>query len=116
MPGAKGVINPSQTFTQKLASTPSPTSTIDKRELNWIAQQFDIYLRKIPFAVTVYALVDFFVLSSNSDNHLMSDELGEDRMGVVADWVNNAIGRVVVLAGIVASILFIENLTFNPVQ
>lgn len=111
MPGAKGLANPSIESVQKYAYN----QKIDKRELEWIAQQFDIYMRKIPFAVTVYALLDFFVLSPGNGQEVLSDELEEDRMGVVMDWVSGAATRVGILAAIVFGIIFIENLTYHPV-
>ncbi len=114
MPGAKGVANPSAAFQTKITQY-SYNNQIDKRELNWIAQQFDIYLRKIPLAVTLYALLDFFVLSPNMTPDLLTDELEEDRMGVITEWVSGAAFRVGVLASIVAVIIFVENLTYHPV-
>lgn len=111
MPGTKGLpANPSiqalQTYTYN--------EKIDKRELEWIAQQFDIYMRKIPFAVTVYALLDFFVLSPGDNRDVLSDELEDDRTSVVMDWASRAVVRIGILASIVFGIIFIENLTFHP--
>ncbi len=88
---------------------------INKRELEWIAQQFDIYMRKIPFAVTVYALLDFFVLAPSNSRDVLSDELEDDRMGVAMDWVSSAAAKAGTLALIVVGIIFIENLTYHPV-
>ena len=110
MPGAKGIANPSLQQQQYVYN-----EKIDKRELEWIAQQFDIYMRKIPFTVTLYALLDFFVLSPGNNPDVLSDELEEDRMGVVMDWVSSATMRVGILASIVVSIIFIENLTYHPI-
>lgn len=109
MPGAKGLSNPAiqqqqYTYNEK----------IDKRELEWIAQQFDIYMRKIPFAVTVYALLDFFVLAPSNSRDVLSDELEDDRMGVVMDWASSAATKAGTLALIVVGIIFFENLTFHP--
>lgn len=111
MPGAKGLANPSIQSVQKYTYN----QKIDKRELEWIAQQFDIYMRKIPFAVTVYALLDFFVLSPGNGQEVLIDELEEDRTGVVMDWVSGAASRVGILTAIVFGIIFIENLTYHPV-
>ena len=113
MPGAKGISNPSQLYQQQIRQY-TYNEKIDKRELEWIAQQFDIYMRKIPFAVTLFALVDFFILSPASTPDVLSDELEDDRMGVVADWFSNALSKLGVLAGIVVAIIFVENLTYHP--
>lgn len=114
MPGAKGLANPS-IQAQMAMQKNTYHDKIDKNELEWIAQQFDIYMRKIPFAVTVYALLDFFVLSPANSPDLLSEELEEDRGAVVKDWVSGAISKIGVLASIVLAIIFIENLTYHPV-
>lgn len=114
MPGAKGGLSPSATTSAAAAGkTLTISPEISKRELNWIAQQSDIYMRKIPFAVTLYALLDFFVLPNSQD--VMSDELDDDRMAVASDWVQRAALRLGVLFSIVMFIIFIENMTYNPV-
>jgi hypothetical protein len=116
MPGAKGLVNPSVTLMQQQQQY-NYHEQIDKRELEWIAQQFDIYMRKIPFAVTLYALLDFFVLSPGSANtrDIMIDELEDDPNGVAMEWVSNAASKGAILASIVVAIIFIENLTYHPV-
>lgn len=114
MPGAKGLANPSIQQLQQQQQY-SYNAKIDKRELDWIAQQFDIYMRKIPFAVTLYALLDFFVLSPNGNaRDVLSDELEDDRMAVVKDWVSSATMKFGILVSIVFAIIIIENLTFHP--
>ncbi len=120
MPGAKGYINPSPSISGSSIQSQSQYNyqqTIQKQELEWITQQFDIYMRKIPFAVTLYALIDFFVISPSSSSYssdLLSEELEEDRAGVVMDWIAGATQKLFVLAGIVVAIIFIENLTYHP--
>ena len=113
MPGAKGISNPSQLYQQQIRQY-TYNEKIDKRELEWIAQQFDIYMRKIPFAVTLFALLDFFILSPANTPDVLSDELEDDRTGVVAEWFSNALSKLGVLAGIVVAIIFVENLTYHP--
>ena len=121
MPGSKGMANPSfldihmDIDMDQSRSKYTYHEKIDKRELEWIAQQFDIYMRKIPFAVTVYALLDFFVLSPGNNPDFISDELEEDRTGLVRDWLYNATMKAGILASIVVGIIFIENLTYHPV-
>jgi len=111
MPGAKGLSNPS---IQQQSQQYVYNEKITKRELEWIAQQFDIYMRKIPVAVTVYALLDFFVLAPSNSRDVLSDELEDDRMGVVMDWASSAAAKLGTLALIVVGIIFIENLTYHP--
>jgi len=108
MPGAQGVTNPA---VQPAQYTYKPK--IDKEELNWIAQQFDIFQRKIPFVVTLYALLDFFVLPKGPD--VLSDELEDDRMAVVQEWVSGAVSKLGVISILVIGIIFVENLTYHPV-
>ena len=94
-----------------------PTETykteISKKEVQWISQQFDIYMRILPQAVLLYALLDFFVLPTS--RAVMSDELEEDRMAVVKDWAGRAVVRLGVFSTIVAVTIVFENVFYNPI-
>lgn len=93
--------------------TPTYNKEISKKEINWIAQQFDTYLSKLPQAAIIFALLDFFVLPTSKS--VYSDELEEDRVEVVKDFVGRSLVRVGVFSGIVAITLVFENLFNNPV-
>lgn len=111
MPGAKG----SKPIPKSSALLPTPTynKEIDKEELLWISQQFDIYLRRLPQAAILYALLDFFVLPTS--RAVMSDELEEDRMKVVKEWASRTVFRVGVFSTIVAATVVFENLFYHPI-
>jgi hypothetical protein len=93
--------------------TPTYNKEISKKEINWIAQQFDTYLSKLPQAAIIFALLDFFVLPTSKS--VYSDELEEDRVEVVKDFVGRSLVRVGVFSGIVVITLVFENLFNNPV-
>lgn len=111
MPGVKG----SKPIPKSTALLPTPTynKEIDKREILWISQQFDIYLRRLPQAVFLYALLDFFVLPTSRS--VISDELEEDRLKVAGEWASRAVFRVGVFSAIVAVTSLYENLFYHPI-
>ena len=111
LPGAKD----SKPISRSTAFLPTETynKEISKKEVLWISQQFDIYMRKLPQAVFIYALLDFFVLSTS--RAVMSDELEEDRMAVVKDWAGRAVVRVGVFSTIVAATILFENVFNNSI-
>ena len=111
MPGAKD----SRPISRSTAFLPTETfkTDISKKEVRWISQQFDIYMRIFPQAVLVYALLDFFVLPTS--RAFMSDELEEDRMAVVKDWAGRAVVRVGAFSTIVAATIVFENVFYNPI-
>jgi len=111
MPGVKGSTPLSKT-TYNLP-TPTYNKEISKKEILWISQQFDIYLRKLPQAVIIYALLDFFVLPTS--RAVMSDELEDDRMVVVKDWAGRAVFRAGVFSTIVAVTIVFENVFYHPI-
>jgi len=88
------------------------TEEIGKRELEWIARSADLLTRRLPTAITVYALLDFFVLPNQPD--LLSDELEDDRMGVAREWVGGTSVRLGVLLGVVLLTIFCENAFYHP--
>jgi len=112
MPGAKG----SKEIPRNEAFLPTPTYTkeINKREILWISQQFDIYLRRLPQAAFIYALLDFFVLPTS--RAVISDELEEEggRADVAKAWAGRAVFRLGVFSAIVASTSVFENLFYHP--
>lgn len=93
--------------------TPTYNKEISKKEINWIAQQFDTYLSKLPQAAILFALVDFFVLPTSKP--VYSDELEEDRVEVVKEFVGRSLVRLGVFSGIVVITLAFENIFNNPV-
>lgn len=93
--------------------TPTYLKEINKREINWIAQQFDTYLSVLPRAAIVFALLDFFILPTSKS--VYSDELDEDRVSVVKDFVGRSIFRLGVFSSIVAVTIAFENIFNNPV-
>jgi hypothetical protein len=93
--------------------TPTYNKEISKKEINWIAQQFDTYLSKLPQAAIIFALLDFFVLPPSKP--VFSDELEDDKVEVVKDFVGRSLVRVGVFSGIVAITLVFENVFNNPV-
>jgi len=111
MPGAKD----SRPIPRSTAFLPTETykTEISKKEVRWISQQFDIYMRILPQAVLLYALLDFFVLPTS--RAVMSDELEEDRMAVVKDWAGRAVVRLGVFSTIVAVTIVFENVFYNPI-
>lgn len=111
MPGVKG----SRPISRSTALLPTPTynKEIDKKEVLWISQQFDIYLRRLPQAVILYALLDFFVLPTSRS--VISDELEEDRLKVVGEWASRAIFRMGVFSAIVAVTVVYENIFYHPI-
>eukprot|EP00979_Chaetoceros_neogracilis_P000788 scaffold169_cov279-Chaetoceros_neogracile.AAC.10 len=111
LPGAKD----SKPISRSTAFLPTETynKEISKKEVLWISQQFDIYMRKLPQAVFIYALLDFFVLPTS--RAVMSDELEEDRMAVVKDWAGRAVVRVGVFSTIVAATILFENVFNNSI-
>lgn len=111
MPGVKG----STPISRTTAFLPTPTynKEISKKEVLWISQQFDIYMRKIPQAVFLYALLDFFVLPTSKA--VMSDELEDDRMGVVKEFAGRAVFRAGVFSSIVAATIVFENVFYHPI-
>lgn len=111
MPGVKG----SEEVSRTTAFLPTPTynKEINKKEVLWISQQFDIYMRRLPQAVFLYALLDFFVLPTSRS--VMSDELEDDRMGVAKEWAGRAVFRVGVFGGIVVATTLFENVFYHPI-
>jgi len=111
MPGVKG----SEAISRSTYNLPTPTynKQIDKKEILWIAQQFDIYMSKLPTAVILYALLDFFVLPTSRS--VMSDELEDDRMGVVKEWAGRAAFRAGVFSTIVVATIAFENVFYHPI-
>lgn len=103
MPGAK-VPSPIPTY--------SYTEEISPREVEWIARSADLYTRRLPMAITVYALLDFFVLPNQPD--LLNDEVENDRTGVFREWVGGASVRLGVLLGVVFLTIFCENAFYHP--
>jgi len=104
----------------KMPGVPVPkTSTyninpeITRRELDHIARETDIYMRKIPQAMILYGLLDFFVLPASKE--VMNDELEDDRTGVVQDFAFRSAIRLGVFAVIALATIFVENLTYHPV-
>lgn len=111
MPGAKD----SKPIPRSTAFLPTPTynTEISKKEVLWISQQFDIYLRRLPQAVFIYALLDFFVLPTS--RAVISDELEEDRVEVAKAWAGRAVFRVGVFSSIVALTLLFENVFYSSI-
>jgi hypothetical protein len=111
LPGAKG----SKPISRTTAFLPTPTynTQIGKKEVNWISQQFDIYMRRLPQAVFLYALLDFFVLPTS--RAVMSDELEDDRVGVVKEWAGRAVFRAGVFSSIVVATIVFENVFYHPI-
>jgi len=111
MPGAKD----SRPIPRSTAFLPTETynKEISKKEVRWISQQFDIYMRILPQAVLLYALLDFFVLPTS--RAVMSDELEDDRMAVVKDWAGRAVVRLGVFSAIVTATIVFENVFYNPI-
>jgi len=107
MPGAK-VPPPTMPVT-----TYPYTDEISKREIEWYARSADLLTRRLPTAITVYALLDFFVLPNQPD--FFSDELEDDRMGVARDWFAGAIVRFGALLGVVFLTIFCENAFYHPI-
>lgn len=93
--------------------TPTYLKEINKKEINWIAQQFDTYLSVLPRAAIIFALLDFFVLPTSKV--VYSDELEEDRVAVVKDFAGRSLFRLGVFSTIVAVTIAFENLFNNPV-
>ncbi len=113
MPGVKG----SKSVPRAEVSLPTATynKEIDKREILWISQQFDIYLRRLPQAAFLYALLDFFVLPTS--RAVINDELEEDggRAAVAKDWAGRAAFRVGVFSTIVVATSLFESVFYNPI-
>ena len=111
MPGVKG----SKPISKSTAFLPTPTynTEINKKEVLWISQQFDIYLRKLPQAAFLYALLDFFVLPTS--RAVINDELEDDRVGVVKEWGGRAVFRVGVFSSIVVATTVFENVFYHPI-
>lgn len=113
MPGVKG----SKPVPRAEASLPTSTynKEIDKREVLWISQQFDIYLRRLPQAAFLYALLDFFVLPTS--RAVINDELEEDggRAAVAKDWAGRAAFRVGVFSTIVVATSVFESVFYHPI-
>lgn len=111
LPGVKG----SEKLSRTTAFLPTPTynTEISKREVLWISQQFDIYMRRLPQAVFIYALLDFFVLPTS--RAVMSDELEDDRMAVAKDWAGRAVFRAGVFSTIVVATSVFENVFYHPI-
>lgn len=86
---------------------------ITRRELDHIARETDIYMRKIPQAVILYGLLDFFVLPASKE--VMSDELEEDRTGVAKEFAFRSAIRLGVFTAIAFATIFVESLTYHPV-
>merc|ERR1719491_474164 len=111
MPGAK---LPTTLPTPSIpGNTYSYTNEINKREIEWYARSADLLTRRLPTAITVYALLDFFVLPNQPD--LLSDELEDDRAGVAAEWVAGAGVRFGALMGVVFLTIFCENTFYHPI-
>lgn len=88
------------------------TEEIGKREIEWIARSADLFTRRLPTAITVYALLDFFVLPNQPD--LLSDELEDDRMGVAREWFGGTTVRLGALLSVVFLTIFCENAFYHP--
>lgn len=95
------------------ANTYPYTEEIGVREIEWIARSADLLTRRLPLAMTVYALLDFFVLPNQPD--LYSDELENDREGVFREWVGGASVRFGTLLSVVFLTIFCENVFYHPV-
>jgi len=107
MPGAKALPSPVP------VTTYAYTEEISKREIEWYARSADLLTRRLPTAITVYALLDFFVLPNQPD--LLSDELEDDRMGVAREWFAGASVRFGALMGVVFLTIFCENTFYHPI-
>jgi hypothetical protein len=85
---------------------------IDKREIETIARHFDLVMKKIPLAVTVFALVDFFGFGGNN---LLSTELEENRPKAAVDWVVQSSIRVGIAVIVVWVTVLVSKLTYHPI-
>jgi len=88
------------------------TAEISKRELEWYVRSTDLITRRLPTAITVYGLLDFFVLPNQPD--LLSDEMEDDRTGIVRETLGGAGIRFVVLVGVVLLTMLCENVFYHP--
>ena len=86
---------------------------ITKREIEYVARETDIIMRKIPQAAIIYGLLDFFVLPASKE--VMSDELEDDRVGVTKEFAFRASIRLGVFIAIAFATILVENLTYHPV-
>jgi len=86
-------------------------TVISKRELEFIARNTDLITRRIPLAVTVYALFDFFFIGGND---VWSDELEEDRGKIAVDWMMQSAIRVGVALLVLMATILVSHLTYFP--
>jgi len=100
-------------------SLPDPQTTaytyntkIDKREIETIASHFDLVIKKIPLAVTLFALVDFFGFGGKD---VWNTELEENRPKAAVDWVVQSSIRVGIAVGIVWVTVFVSKWTYHPI-
>lgn len=120
MPGSKAYTNYMQQLQSGALNKQQQQYTynpeINKREVEFIAREFDLFLTKIPLVVTVYALIDFFILSSApSDFSMTNNDLEEDRYALVKEWTMGAGVRLGILSVTILGLSLIENLFYHPV-
>jgi len=89
------------------------TDEIGKRELEFYARSADLFTRRLPTAIGLFALLDFFVLPNQPD--LLSDEMEDDRAGVASEWFGGAGIRFGALLGVIFLTMFCENLFYHPI-
>jgi len=109
MPGIKGSFSSSPAIP---ANVYQETEEISKRELEWYARSADLFTRRLPTAIAVFALLDFFVLPNQPD--LLNEEMEDDRVGVARQWLGGASIRFGVLLGVIFLTMFCENVFYHP--
>jgi len=88
------------------------TAEIGKRELEWYARSADLVQRRLPLAITTYALLDFFVMPNQPD--ILNEEVEDDRDGVRSEWLEGTTVRVGVLFGVILLTILCENIFYHP--
>lgn len=96
-----------------VAALKQPSAEIGIREFEWTARNFDLFLSRLPAALLVYALLDFFILPNQYD--FSANDLEENRDEIVDDWVTGSVVRFGVLFIVIMLTVLCENLFYHPI-
>ena len=107
MPGTpRSLVVPDPTMTQTTYNT-----QINKKEIETIASHFDLIMKKIPLAVTIFALVDFFGFGGKD---VWNKELDDNRPQAAVDWIVQSSIRVGMAVLVVWATVFVSKWTYHP--
>eukprot|EP00559_Dactyliosolen_fragilissimus_P001201 CAMPEP_0184864948 /NCGR_PEP_ID=MMETSP0580-20130426/16482_1 /TAXON_ID=1118495 /ORGANISM="Dactyliosolen fragilissimus" /LENGTH=283 /DNA_ID=CAMNT_0027363925 /DNA_START=268 /DNA_END=1119 /DNA_ORIENTATION=+ len=84
---------------------------ISRKEIELVSRNIDLISNRVPIAVSVFAMVDFFFFGSKD---VYDDELEEDRVSVAGEWALQSGVRVLGIVAVTFLTIICGNIFYHP--